>query len=267
VFTSLFAWSVLVSYLRVTQPASDRIVKQLRLSAWARVFRRLQRSVELTEPQRAAILRRQIALGIRSTLPQGQASRKSTSAVSPASSGHVDSDSDGDSGKRAAHHVKAAKASVSSAAGPASLPAPSVVSAPLSFIDVQNDVDFVQYESADSGDEHRPQPEGTLVVKVRVVISRLVVCCCASCDRCLLQDAWFSVLHPELEAALLPALLLMGSKPIGFEEFCTELDEHRDHSRPAPQLYLLTKVLALIVPCSLCWSGLRHASVCLCAMM
>jgi hypothetical protein len=164
----LVASSELISFglcrCRYTTQASDRIVQQLRLSAWARVFRRLQRSTDLTEQQRAAILRRQIAVGIRSSMPQGQASRKTTMASSP---GSASGDADSDSGRHAGGKSRPRLASQLSATASTVLPPSSVVSAPLSYYDVQDDPNFVQYESADSGDEHRPAPEGELVVKVR----------------------------------------------------------------------------------------------------
>jgi hypothetical protein len=53
-------------------------------------------------------------------------------------------------------------------------------------------------------------------------------------------------LHPELEEILTPALAIMGSTPVTFDVFCSELDRHMDPNRPLSQVYLLTKVRALV---------------------
>ena len=176
-----------------TTPVSDRILNQLRLSAWARVFRRLQRSVSLTDDQKVAILKRQIAVGVRppvgSLVPSAAARTAASSGVSLNASRRSakSRDATGEADRMRASTKSPAHASLnrsraSGRYGPFSpglssvpglstfgSPAAPVTAQNLSFVDVADDPNFVNYESDESVDNnHRPAPPGEIVVSVRL---------------------------------------------------------------------------------------------------
>ena len=177
-------------------------MERLRLSAWGRVFRRLQRSVGYTDAQKASIWRRQIALGVRSP-------RITANSVVESVESKVLEDVDEETEVMAAHAAKSLRSPIRAGASTKkSTPYSSVASgstralsstvsfssivpppppgSSISYVDVAEDPNFIRYESDESGDEHRPEPAGELIVAVRVCIAALSSAC-LTCSRLLVH--------------------------------------------------------------------------------
>ena len=229
-------------------------MRQLRLRAFGRMFRRLQRSVTLTPAQRAAITRRQEAVGIArprrksSTVPPSGASAAAASstsgpdlnastlsAIANSADYGVDHGAVEDSlrldesrgsllsqqQQQHLHLQLQRRQQLEPRAG--GVAHGSVVTsqakASLCFADVKDDDDYVSVESEDD-DNEKDSADGVLV-----------------CSR-----AWFGVLHPEVEDAIVPALTPFADDQLNFQRFAEILSQHMDATRPSPSIYLLTKV-------------------------
>jgi hypothetical protein len=148
-------------FFRYSSSTTDRIVQQLRSSAWGRVFRRLLRSVAFSDAQKTAIWSRQVAVGMRTPAKAFGSSATPDASLAPASMLTPPKPSS----HRHSRLLMTPPFSADASSVPSAAHTPNLCG-PFSFTEALHAA--AGYESDESGDEHRPEPSGELTVSVCV---------------------------------------------------------------------------------------------------
>ncbi len=196
----------------------------LRAKSFARIFRRLQRSMALSPSQKEAIVRRQLALGVRVPVRRDRERGGGVSGLSSAATSVIDAGAvrrDGAATGAGAGGVSPPQRRKGSVHTGASAYSSSVATSVPAFHDVLSDPDYESVESEDSGPEdHREAPTGTIAM----------------------PSVWCDVLPPLVQSAVAPSLKDLGDEPVEFPAFAAALEKFLSSSKHSVGLYTLLKV-------------------------